>query len=367
MQENASLSGWRRRRGGRVASPRGSSLPPGLGPALACPRGATPAGEPGVTRGTGGRGGTRRTWGTWRRLRSSEQPKVAPFCRRRAAGVRGAGREPPSGVSAGLRLSARSDPGPSALPSLPGTRGRPRLPPAPELGAPSARLLARRRARSRAARPSQESGLAPRRGSQGELDRFAGAGSGAGWRRRALGARRARSGRARKGPAKATRTGSRESGRGSAHFRFASLGLCVWLRFYWWFGVWSRACGVESRRRSFGWIWGACFIAGVVLLFVLLFCFVRGVGLAESNGKCLRSLRPGLARVAEARPAPLAQRRLLYRRPNARCGPGWLCGRQVKPAPRTGCASRPRGSRAAPNTWPPTTRLSRPTDPTGAT
>lgn len=283
------------------------------------------------------------------------------------AGVRGAGREPPSGVSPGLRLSARSDPGPSALPSLPGTRGRPRLPPAPELGAPSARLLARRRARSRAARPSQESGLAPRRGPQGELDRFAGAGSGAGWRRRALGARRARSGRARKGPAKATRTGSRESGRGSAHFRFASLGLCVWLRFYWWFGVWSRACGVESRRRSFGWIWGACFIAGVVLLFVLLFCFVRGVGLAESNGKCLRSLRPGLARVAEARPAPLAQRRLLSRRPNARCGPGWLCGRQVKPAPRTGCASRPRGSRAAPNTWPPTTRLSRPTDPTGAT
>lgn len=131
------------------------------------------------------------------------------------AGVRGAGREPPSGVSPGLRLSARSDPGPSALPSLPGTRGRPRLPPAPELGAPSARLLARRRARSRAARPSQESGLAPRRGPQGELDRFAGAGSGRGgdggrWEPAALGQGVLGKGRQRRhAPAAASRAGAR--------------------------------------------------------------------------------------------------------------------------------------------------------------
>lgn len=86
----------------------------------------------GLPAGLGGRGGTRPTWGTWRRLRSSEEPKVAPFSLQPDRRARGVTRARPSEVSPGLRLWARCDPGPSALPSLPGTRGRPRLPPAPE-------------------------------------------------------------------------------------------------------------------------------------------------------------------------------------------------------------------------------------------
>lgn len=193
-----------------MVSPRGSSLPPGLGLALACSRGATPGGVPGATRGT---------WGTW--WDTAHVGNVAP-----AAELRGA--------EGGALLPAARPPGPrghtrAAFRGLPGARSPGALRPgalgpslsAGDPGAPAAatrpRSSVRRPLGSRATPPTLESFLAPRGGTEKELETdFAGAGFGAGRTWWVLQASRARSGVLGKGrqrrhsPGTWSRAGSRQ-------------------------------------------------------------------------------------------------------------------------------------------------------------
>lgn len=164
----------------------------------------------GLPAGLGGRGGTRPTWGTWRRLRSSEEPKVAPFSLQPdRPGPRGHTRAAFRGLP-GARSPGALRPG-ALGPSL--SAGDP--------GAPAAatrpRSSARRPLGFRATPPTLESFLAPRGGTEKELETdFAGAGFGAGRTWWVLQASRARSGVLGKGrqrrhsPGTWRRAGSRQ-------------------------------------------------------------------------------------------------------------------------------------------------------------